>query len=189
MYMRVVPLVLLAGCYDPRVLAGSPCTVDSQCPRELACIHEVCDVVAPPPIDAMIGDAHVPGDGGPTSCASFDLGSALGAVASGSTVGHTNSYSTCLGRGSPDVSYAWTAPSTGRFTIDLCSSPDRTFDSALSVHDGSCTGPQLACDDDSCDGFSLLSKLHVDVVAGQLVVIVVDGNDDEGPFTLTITRN
>jgi hypothetical protein len=126
-----------------------------------------------------------PASGGAGSCAEFDLGSSLGSVATGDTHGHTNAYTACDGSSSPDVSYAWTAPSTAMYTIDLCSGPDQSFDSTLTVLDGSCTGTRLACDDDGCGTW--LSRVHVSLQSGQLVIIVVDGYGEAGKYTLRIT--
>jgi len=133
-----------------------------------------------------IDAAPPPGDG-PAACANLSLGSTLGAVASGSTTGHPDAYKTCSGAGSPDVSYAWTAPSAGQYTIDLCNGPDQSLDSALTVFDGGCTGTRLACDDDGCGTW--LSKTRVTLTSGQLVIIVVDGNGDSGRYVLTITKD
>ncbi len=132
-------------------------------------------------------DSPLPPDGGAASCANFDLGSSLGAVATGNTTGNPDHNHACFGLGSPDVYYAWTAPATARFTIDTCSGPNQDLDTSLVVLDGSCTGTQLACDDDGCG--SWLSRTHVDLTAGQLVIIIVDGVGDMGKYTLTITQD
>jgi len=132
-------------------------------------------------------DAPLPPDGGPAACANFSLGSALGVVASGSTVGHMDSYKQCSGAGSPDVSYAWTAPAAATYTIDLCGGPQQDFDSVLTVLDGTCTGTRLACDDDGCGTW--LSKTRVTLAANQLVIIVVDGYGESGKYSLRITQN
>ncbi len=65
-----------------------------------------------------------------------------------------------------DVWFAWTAPSSGSFTITTCS--QTTMDSKIAVLDGSCAGVVLACNDDSC---SLQSSLDVLVTAGNVYVI------------------
>ena len=206
--LQAVAVGVLGGCYGPTIHGGEPCATDQQCPHELMCIAGVCGGPGAPD-DALVKkdafhfhydaayldapgthsiDAPLPPDGGPAACANFDLGSSLGAVTTGSTVGHANSYMSCNGQMSPDVSYAWTAPATAQFTIDLCNSPEQYWDSVLYVRDGSCSGMQLACDDDGCPT-SLLSRVRLGLTAGQLVVIVVDGFFDAGRFTLTITQN
>ncbi len=134
-------------------------------------------------------DAPLPPDVGPASCANFDLGSALGDVATGTTTGAGDHYQRCSASDSPDVSYAWTAPATAKYELSLCNGPDQSFDSVLTVIDGSCNGAQLACNDDGCPTASNLSKLTVNLDAGQLVIIVVDGFlEDSGKFTLSITQ-
>jgi hypothetical protein len=185
-------LAVLAGCYSPKIHPGSPCTSNDQCPQELSCVRGTCGGSNTLPIDGPglpPMDSPRPPDGGAAACANFDLGSSLGVVANDTTVGHADSYMACGGGFSPDVSYAWTAPATAKFTIDLCSGPDPSFDSVLYVRDGSCTGTQLACDDDGCGGASLLSKVQLNLTAAQLIVIIVDGLGDAGKYTLTITQN
>jgi hypothetical protein len=122
-------------------------------------------------------------------CADMDLGSALGAnVASGSTSGAGNDLTSCGGMG-PELSFAWVAPATASYTIDTCAS-DFTYDTVLSVHDGSCTGPSLACNSDACGLSGLLSRVTVSLQQGQGVVIVVDGANIVvgGNYQLAITQ-
>ena len=206
-----IGMATLAGCYNPTIHGGSPCTSDSDCPIELKCVAGSCggsvgmpDDGAPAGKDAHYHhvdaayfdapgtksiDAARPPDGGPAACANYDLGSALGAVVAGTTNGRPNSYNACESEDSPDVSYAWTAPATAQYTIDVCSGHDQDFDSVLYVRDGSCTGMQIACNDDGC-GSSYLSRVHVSLTAGELVIIIVDGyDDDQGSYTLTITQD
>lgn len=126
-------------------------------------------------------------DDGPAACANFDLGSAMGMVATGDTRDGADSNRTCFGNGSPDLRYAWVAPAAGAYTIDTCDGPNTHLDTSLTVLDGSCGGSQLACNDDACGTW--LSRVHVTLAAGQLVIIVVDGNHDEGKFALTIAQD
>ena len=59
-----------------------------------------------------------------------------------------------------------------------------TYDTTLYVLGASCTGLQLACNDDS---FGLQSELFIALTAGQTVTIVVDGfGDQSGSYTLNI---
>lgn len=132
-------------------------------------------------------------DGGvsPLACADMDLGSALGsAVAAGSTAGKGNDYR-CRSLGnSSDVAFGWTAPAAGSYTIDLCGS-DPTWDSALNIRDGSCTGPELACvDDDGCT-LSFHERVTLTLAAQQHIVIIVDGagTGDQGLYQLAITAH
>ncbi len=134
-------------------------------------------------------DAPLPPDVGPAACANFDLGSALGDVVSGTTIGASNHYQRCNSTDSPDVSYAWTAPASAKYLMSLCNGPDQNFDSVLTVLDGTCSGAQLACDDDGCGGAGHLSQVTVTLNAGQQVIIVVDGYlSDSGKFLLSITE-
>lgn len=131
----------------------------------------------------------VPFDAPVAACADRDLGSDVGEVASGSTAGQGDDYSMCAGGASPDVTYSWVAPATGTFRIDLCSSPDLLFDSSLLVLTDSCTGTQVACNDDSC-GNSFHASVSVTATAGALYVIVVDGSggSEQGQYVLSITQ-
>jgi hypothetical protein len=134
------------------------------------------------------------GDGGaslptlPLACADMNLGSAIGApVASGSTANMGNDYRGCRGADDNDVTFGWIAPATGRYQFDLCASQP-SWDSALSIRDGSCNGRQLACGDDECGGFGLQGLVTLDLAAGQAIVIVVDGAfGEDGNYKLAIT--
>jgi hypothetical protein len=57
----------------------------------------------------------------------------------------------------------------------------------LHVHDATCRGTQLACNDDTTVE---QSEVTVTLAAGQTVVVVVDGSadDDVGAFTLNVQR-
>jgi hypothetical protein len=70
----------------------------------------------------------------------------------------------------PNLWYCYTASCTGLATISLCGS---SYDTKMAVYDGcSCTGAQLACNDDFC---SVQSEVTIDVVAGQQYLIEVGG--------------
>jgi len=123
-------------------------------------------------------------------CANQNLGSALGAsVAAGSTSGQGNDYAGCSGDGN-DVTFGWFAPATASYRIDLCAS-DPQLDSVLYVRNGSCTGTQLACNDDACGGAAgILSRVTVSLTEGQGIVIVVDElfPTGGGNYQLAITQ-
>lgn len=119
-------------------------------------------------------------------CAESDLGSAVGEVATGTNEGAETDYVIDCGRldGGADVSFAWTAPSSGDWTFDTIGSD---FDTMLAVFDGECVGPtdRLACNDDS-EG--LLSSVTVTLDAGQVITVVVAGFDARtGDYVLNIT--
>jgi hypothetical protein len=157
---------------------------------------------------AGMGDGSVPGDGvgdgavangdgmgsdaammPMIACADMNLGSALGPnVASGSVNNAGNQYQGCSGDGN-DVTFGWFAPAAGNYRIDLCGS-QQSWDSVLSVRDGSCTGSSLACDDDSCGGAAgLQGRVTVTLTAGQGIVIIVDSlAPQNGNYQLAITQ-
>jgi len=57
----------------------------------------------------------------------------------------------------------------------------------LSILDGGCAGPELACNDDAPTGSH--SRLLVQLTQGQTVVVAVDGaGGEEGPYTLTVDK-
>ncbi|HUJ57316.1 MAG TPA: hypothetical protein VLX92_02440 [Kofleriaceae bacterium] len=136
-------------------------------------------------------DASGQGDAGmqTIACANQNLGSATGSdVASGTTAGHANTYMGCSGDGT-DVSFGWFAPADGTYRIDLCNSPDQTFDTVLSVRASGCQGTQVACNDDACGGpAGLLSAVTITANAGAAFVIIVDSNVGSGPYQLAITE-
>lgn len=70
----------------------------------------------------------------------------------------------------PNVWYLYTASCTGNAVFSLCGS---TYDTKMTVYDGaSCTGTELACNDDFC---SLQSEVVVPVIAGQQYLVEVGG--------------
>ena len=119
------------------------------------------------------------------NCPEQDLAAGLGPeVAVGSTAGAADDLAgSCGGEGSPDLTFGWTAPAADRYTFDLTGS-DRNFDTALYVLDGTCDGPELACNDDASDR---QSGLTVALEQGQQVVVVVDGvRGQQGSWELNV---
>jgi hypothetical protein len=128
-------------------------------------------------------------------CPDETLGSSVGdGVATGSIVADTcgtRSGASCGDGGSgTETEYRWVAPAAGTYEITTAdtSAAGGTYDTILYVLDGSCTGDELACDDDGLA--SRLSTVTVTVTAGQVLIIVVDayGTDEAGSFTLNINR-
>jgi hypothetical protein len=70
----------------------------------------------------------------------------------------------------PDVTHEFTAPAAGSYTFDTVGS---NFDTVLYVLD-SCSGQELACDDDVILGVVRTSEVTVDLAANQTVIVVVD---------------
>lgn len=165
----------------------------------LACVAACGRIGFEPPAGGIDG-MPATSDGGSTetfdggvqtiACADMNLGSALGAnVASGTTDGAGNQTSACSGDG-PDLTFGWFAPATASYRIDLCNS-DMSWDSVLTIRDGTCGGAQLACDDDSCGGPAMLQgRVTVNLTAGQGIVIVVDSLYPTvgGNYQLAITQ-
>jgi hypothetical protein len=117
-------------------------------------------------------------------CPGPDLGGALGTIATGSTAGTVDSYkSTCGGVGEPDVAWAWTAPSTGRYVFDTRGS---SFDTVLAIQD-TCAGAVTACNNDDPVGGNT-SAITQDLIGGQSIVLIVDGDIGGGAFKLDANR-
>jgi len=127
-------------------------------------------------------------DGGtPTvgECPDLDLGSETGTVATGTTVGATDAWTTgCTMsyHSVPDVAYTWTPPFTGPYSISTATSG---FDTVLGLFDEDCT-TELECNDD--DDYTTTSEIERHLSAGTTYVIVVEGyrSYDTGSFTLSI---
>ena len=142
---------------------------------------------AGPSIDAAPTIDAAPSPDASLACVAQDLGSQVGSqVFSGDTTGQLDRFESCDGEpGFGDVALLWTAPTTGRYRFDTCGS---TYDTILTARAPDCSGMTLKCNDDStgCGNQSLQSRFSLDVVAGERILLVVDGFDDEGPFQLNI---
>jgi hypothetical protein len=122
-------------------------------------------------------------DGGdPNACPAGELGPVTPDSSFGNTLGTTDDFAgTCGGAGAPDREYLFTAPADGTYTFDTQGSP---LDTVLYVLDGECAGAELGCND---DGDGSQSAVGVDLVDGQTVTVVVDGNDAFGlPFEVRV---
>ena len=119
------------------------------------------------------------------ACQDQDLGSATGPmVAFGSTVGADEDFEPmfCGATGGPDHTLRFTAPATGEYLFDTFGS---TLDTLLSVGMDCDVDDLLQCDDDT--GGSQ-SEVEIDLVAGQTVLIVVEGESGAtGNWVLNIT--
>src|SRR5204863_110569 len=122
-----------------------------------------------------------------TSCPGTNLGSGVPVSFSGNTAGTANliSGASCGDGGAyaPDATFLYKAPTAGSYTIDTLGS---AFDTLLYVRNGTCSGGELACNDDS--NGTRQSQVTVELVAGQSIVVVVDGyGTASGSYNLNIT--
>jgi len=88
---------------------------------------------------------------------------------------------------SNDVWYNWTSNVTGTVTFNTCN-PGTTYDTVLSVYDGSgCTGTQLGCNDDIPCAPALRSGLPIAVGNGNVYKVQVGGfSGATGNFQLNV---
>jgi hypothetical protein len=125
--------------------------------------------------------------GGPDlTCADEDIGGALGlAVTSGNTVGEDNDLDgSCGAAGGPDRTITFTAPADDDYNFDTLGS---SFDTKLTVFTECDVASELACNDDAFPGN--LSLVTVPLVAGQTVLVVVDGfNGATGDWVLNVSQ-
>ncbi|MBI5549851.1 MAG: hypothetical protein HY901_38685 [Deltaproteobacteria bacterium] len=111
----------------------------------------------------------------------IDLGSGALEV-TGSTRNRSDALGVACGDGgyAPDLSYRWTAPTSGTYLFSLF---DETFDAVLDVRSQTSTGPEVACVATS----SGLRSVAVTLGARQSVVVIVDGaRGQSGSFRLAI---
>ncbi|WP_437288710.1 MXAN_6577-like cysteine-rich protein [Sorangium sp. So ce406] len=120
----------------------------------------------------------------PPECPTVDLGSTYPQTVTGNTSGLDNYLvAPCATDNAPEVTYSFTAPVAGRYTFDTIGS---TFDTVLHVHEGSCDGPSLACDDNGAP--SSKSRVVTPLAEGQTVYVAVDGAySSSGAYTLNVS--
>lgn len=119
---------------------------------------------------------------------------AAGGTFDGVTSGASAFNGTCsVSTNSPERVYQWTPAVSGAAVIATCGGTT-SYDTALYVRNGSCTGPQVSCNDDTAGcGTSEPSSHHAsrvttNVTAGQTYFVFIDGyNGASGAYTLTIT--
>jgi hypothetical protein len=166
---------------------------DSDCAADATCIPEpVCDDGTDEDLDGFVDcdDTDCAEDlFCTTPCADDDLGSAIGeAVASGTTTGAGDDYtSECASYASEDVAWRWTAPAEGVYTFDTYGTG---FDTILAVEQGDCSASEIDCNDDG-EGETYQSEVSLALLAGEELVLHVDGYDDaeSGDYVLNITTD
>ncbi len=95
-------------------------------------------------------------------------------VLSTSTAGQDSEFTnSCGGGGAPDVSYTLIAPADGTYYF-TATSPNGVVDPLVAVYDGTCGGPELACNED-IDGGTTAAEVSVALTEGQDVTVVLDG--------------
>jgi hypothetical protein len=91
----------------------------------------------------------------------------------------------CGGAGSHEQTVQFLITQTGTFVFTTRGS---NYDTVLYIRDGSCTGPELACNDNF--GASFTSEVSLALTAGQSVIAIVDGaNGVCGDFELRAGTN
>jgi hypothetical protein len=138
--------------------------------------------VTPPPASACGSATDIPAAGG---------------TFSGTTSGPSSLAGTCVPTAtSPERVFRWTPSVSGTATIQTCSTTATTYDTVLYLRSGTCTGTQLACNDDTAGCGTTTdvanphrgSRITTSVTAGQTYFIVVDGyNGALGTFSLRVT--
>lgn len=165
------------GCNDDAIATASELTLDVAGGQSLLVVVDGYDgrtgwfVLD---INPGVSDGASCVDGG-------DLGSSLGAVAMGSTVGASDSLSPECDADGADVIYRWTAPSDGQYTFSTAGS---SYDTLLGLRSPDCYGWEFACNDDAADQ---QAEIVTDLAGGEVVIVIVDGYDGaEGDYVLTI---
>jgi hypothetical protein len=115
-------------------------------------------------------------------CPQQVLPSAAPQTVTGNTAGgEALRISNCGGTG-PEASYSFVAPNNGIYQFDTFGS---AIDTVLYAHNFSCSGFELACNDDSGGPQSSLS---LNLSQGQQVTLFVDTNGLGGAYTLNISE-
>lgn len=118
------------------------------------------------------------------------LGTVLGTnVEVNSTEGKANVVTpTCASSTASDLTYVWTAPSSGTFTFTTTGS-QTDYDTILQIADHTNPSTVLACNNDASSS-TLSSTVALTLTASAKVFVQVDGyGTDSGNFQLGITKN
>jgi hypothetical protein len=95
--------------------------------------------------------------------------------------------SQCGGDEAPDWIVEWVAPASGNFVLSTLGSD---YDTVLHARGQGCGGPVMSCNDDAFGvsaSNALSSKIEVTAIAGEAVLIAVDGSgSDAGQFELSL---
>ena len=204
-----LPLLLLLSCALAAPGDARAQTCPGGCDDLNACTDDTCDAVlgcrhAFNSGACSDGNACTDSDvchlgtcvGGPpvqgcSACEAVSTLPAAGGVFAGTTSGAGTLSAACSAATSsaPEHVYAWTPASSGVAQIRTCGTGTQ-FNTVLSLRTDSCTGTEIACNDDApcATGASASqgSTLTPTVTAGQTYYIVVDGAGEAGAYSLTV---
>jgi hypothetical protein len=129
-----------------------------------------------------------------TGCAVTAVLPAGGGSVSGTTAGASRTSGTCAATANaPEAVYQWTPSASGTAIAFTCGTETR-FDSVLYVRSDTCSGGQIACNDDTTNCTTGEpstyhgSRVSFAVTAGRTYFLVVDGyNVAAGAYVLTVT--
>jgi hypothetical protein len=123
--------------------------------------------------------------GAMATCPQESLSNTLPVTIVGTTVGGEDAFILgCTDGNSTEYTYDFTAPVAGSYTFDTEGS---AIDTILAVYE-SCDGNNLACNDDIAYPANLNSEVAVELAENQTVIVVVDGYNESGAFTLNVTE-
>ncbi|MCA9651551.1 MAG: hypothetical protein H6712_25960 [Myxococcales bacterium] len=115
-------------------------------------------------------------------CEDIDLMSALPASDMGTTVGQVDDFTpSCAMGNDEDILFEWTAPADGSYSFDTFGSDFDTILTLLSA----CDGTEITCNDDNG---GLQSRVALDMMAGEHVLISLDGYGETGNYVLNIVE-
>ena len=160
--------------------------LDPDCSFEADCVTEICNDQQDNEGDGLIDclDPDCASDAlCDTSCADVVLSGPLPITERGSTRGAGNTTSpTCASSNADDVSFAFIAPQSGRYTFSTAGS---AYDTTLYLYSG-CRGREIACNDDA--NGTLQSQVTNTLPVGAVVIAVVDGySSSSGNFQLSVS--
>ncbi len=178
----LLTLLVLAGCNTRRSrgpLGDSSVTVDSSS-GDAGDSSTPTDTSFPTDTSVSTDTSVTPDTSVPGACPIFDETDGLGLITSGSTTTETNDQSgSCGGDSAPEAIIIWYPSSAGTWTIDTIGSD---YDTLLYVREGTCSGAELACNDDSS---GTQSAVTITVTASAPYYIFVDGfSSNSGSFML-----
>jgi hypothetical protein len=147
------------------------CSAGQTCPDGMLCDEGIGGV--------CIWELQAPGGG---VCPDDSLDAAPTSYDGDNTGLFDDHITSCGDGGGEEALLEFTAGEAGIYTFDTFQNP--TFDTILFALDG-CDGPELACDDDS--GPDVQSQIALNLAAGQVVIIGVDGyGGATGTYTVTV---